>query len=344
MSQFGGMFLALLTGLGAWRPQQDRAEPAPVYIEVAPAQISFFYGKALAGRYQIDPKQAKPFFWPLNAPNGVPLTRGWPMEKAESGDQTDHVHQKSAWFAFGDVIPQGGEYKKVKGIEGIDFWAEGPDRGRIVCVKVGDVVQDKNHGRVVTHNEWRTADGAKVLDEQRVLHLYNFGDAQLFVLDIDLSASVGPVTFGDTKEGALGVRVRTSLTEDKGRGVLTDAEGRVGEGKLGNVDGKGCWGQTAGWCDDSGPLGENVTGGIALLADPKNPYPTCWHARGYGLLAANPFGREKSGFPAMKGKTDLVKLDKGDHLKLRYGLLLHLGNSEDGKVAEYYDRFTKLPR
>ena len=87
---------------------------------------------------------------------------------------------------------------------------------------------------------------------------------------------------------------------------------------------------------------DGKTVGIAILADPKNPYPTCWHARGYGLMAANPFGRGKSGFPAMKGRTDLVKLAKGEHLRLRYGLLLHAGDVNDGKVAEHYEEFVKL--
>jgi hypothetical protein len=94
----------------------------------------------------------------------------------------------------------------------------------------------------------------------------------------------------------------------------------------------------AAWCDYSGPIGEK-TAGIAILADPSNPVPTCWHSRGYGLMAANPFGRAKSGFPAMKGKTDLVKLAKGEHLKLRYGILLHTGDATQGQVAEMYKKF-----
>src|SRR5262249_58241 len=95
------------------------------------------------------------------------------------------------------------------------------------------------------------------------------------------------------------------------------------------------------WCDYSGTIdGKKV--GIAILADPANSYPSCWHARGYGLMAANPFGRDKSGFPDMKGKTDLVKLAKGEHLKWRFGILIHSGDAKEGKVREYYDRFVKL--
>jgi hypothetical protein len=59
-------------------------------------------------------------------------------------------------------------------------------------------------------------------------------------------------------------------------------------------------------------------------------------------MAANPFGRDKSGFPAVKGKTDLVKLAKGEHLKLRYGILLHDGDVKEGKTAECYEAFVRL--
>ncbi len=59
-------------------------------------------------------------------------------------------------------------------------------------------------------------------------------------------------------------------------------------------------------------------------------------------MAANPFGRAKSGFPDMKDRSDLVKLAKGEHLKLRYGLLVHPGDAKEGKVGEFYDRFVKM--
>ena len=44
----------------------------------------------------------------------------------------------------------------------------------------------------------------------------------------------------------------------------------------------------------------------------------------------------------MKGRTDLVHLARGEALKLRYGLLIHPGDANEGKVAEYFDRFVKL--
>ena len=82
---------------------------------------------------------------------------------------------------------------------------------------------------------------------------------------------------------------------------------------------------------------------LSGAATPNNSIDTAWHARAYGLLAANPFGREKHAqFPDRKGKTELVTLKKGEHLKLRYGLYLHAGDVKKAEVANYYKKFTTL--
>jgi hypothetical protein len=224
---------------------------------------------------------------------------------------------------------------KVRGVEGVDFWSEAKGHGRIVCTEVTSGVQARAgpHDLVETRNEWRTADGTKIMDERRTIHFYNFGDARLFVFDIDLHASVVPITFGDTKEGSMGVRVNDAIREKGGKGKLVNADGKVGM--------KACWGQRSAWCDYSGPI-EGKVAGIAMFDHPNNPHPAAWHSRDYGLMAANPFGRAKSGFPAEKGKTDLVRVGKGEHLKLRYGILIHPGDAKEGKVAEYYQRYVKL--
>jgi hypothetical protein len=184
--------------------------------------------------------------------------------------------------------------------------------------------------------QWRTPENEAILEEVRKIQFLNYETARLFVVDIDLCASLVPITFGDTKEGAFGVRVADSMREDRGKGHITNAEGSVGE--------SACWGRISAWCDYSGPVEGEIVG-IAIFAAPENPLPTCWHSRGYGLMAANPFGRAKSGFPAMRGKNDkkdLVHLDKGEHLKLRYGIFLHLGDVKQGKVTEGYELFKKV--
>jgi hypothetical protein len=58
------------------------------------------------------------------------------------------------------------------------------------------------------------------------------------------------------------------------------------EGKTG----VGVWGTRAKWMDLYGTI-EDEKISLVICDHPKNPgYPTYWHARGYGLFAANPLG------------------------------------------------------
>ena len=80
--------------------------------------------------------------------------------------------------------------------------------------------------------------------------------------------------------------------------------------------------------------------GIAVFDHPDNPKAN-WHVRAYGLNAANPFGRDHSGFPSQKGNTNLVRIAKGSDLKLKYAVYAHTGDAKTGKVAEAYEVFKK---
>src|SRR5690606_8303601 len=62
---------------------------------------------------------AKPYFYPLLGPGGVMVTRHFPMRHDVEDEERDHPHQRSMWFTHGDV-------------NGVDFWAEGPNKGRVV--------------------------------------------------------------------------------------------------------------------------------------------------------------------------------------------------------------------
>jgi hypothetical protein len=304
-------------------------------IKVDKDQIDFLVGKEIVTSYHVKKDLPRPFLWPLNAPGGVPTTRDWPMGKQLPGEEIDHPHQRSAWFTYGDVIPEGMTLKtKIKGIEGIDFWTEGKGRGKIVCTKVDEPKTSPAGPSITTHNEWLTPEGEKIMDETRTISLVSVAKGYLIVLDIDLIASVCPITFGDTKEGAMAVRVHTGLTVKMGKGKLQNADNKVGE--------KACWGFTSPWCDYSGKVGGTMVG-VAILDDPANRYPSCWHAREYGLMAANCFGRDKGAkFPGMKGNNERVRLAKGDHLPLRYGLFVHTGDAADGQVAAGFEQFVKL--
>ena len=93
------------------------------------------------------------------------------------------------------------------------------------------------------------------------------------------------------------------------------------------VEGDAVWGTRAAWVKLTGTVGtEAVT--LVLSDDPKNiGYPTYWHARGYGLFAANPlapsvFSNGKS--PAMN-----YTLPAGQSVTFRYRLLIQSGNVSD---------------
>ena len=320
--------LLLLAAVPAWAD-----DTAAVSVKMADGSFSFYHGKDLAATYRHGKGVAKPYFYPLNAAPDVTVTRGWPMVSGLPKETKDHVHQKSAWFCHGDVIPEGVELKtksKDAHVKGVDFWSEQPGHGTIVCVSVNPAVTKGNGVSVTTANQWTSADGVKILDETRVIHFSATGDNRLITLEIDLHASVCPITFGDTKEGSMGVRVSDEIKVVGGTGHYVNADGKKNE--------KDVWGRQSDWNDYVGQVG-GKTAGIAVFDDVKNPFRACWHSRGYGLMAANPFGRSGSGFPDQKGKSDLVKLAKGDHLKLRYGILLHPGDTETAKVAEQYKAF-----
>ena len=89
--------------------------------------------------------------------------------------------------------------------------------------------------------------------------------------------------------------------------------------------------------DYSGKVEGNHVG-VAIFDHPENlRHPTTWHARAYGLVAANPFGlHDFKDEP--KGAGDF-KVAKGDAVRFRYRFVFHSGDAESGKIAQHYDAF-----
>src|SRR5262249_42701125 len=156
----------------------------------------------------------------------------------------------------------------------------------------------------------------------------------------------------DDKEGVLGMRVRRELEApaDKPE-VFTDASGNAttvakldntgvngvylsSEGKKGDA----VWGTRGRWCNLSGGGGdEPVT--ITILDHPGNPgFPTYWHARGYGLFAANPLGRKVF----TNGKEELnFALGPKQSATFRYRILIlsEMASADSSEAA--YQKFAK---
>ncbi len=247
--------------------------------------------------YQATPK---PFIFPLLGPGDVPLTRSYPMAKAE-GDEEDHPHHQSFWFAHGDV-------------NGFDFWHGTEHRERILCMTTPRQEVDQNGCRLTSSYQWMVEEDQVVCTESRVLYFHGTEETRLIDVDIRLRPTDSPLVLGDTKEGTFAMRLHPALR----------VTGKVATGTLLNSSGDrdgDAWGKRARWLDDSGIVaGKEV--GVTIFDHAQNPsHPTWWHARKYGLIAANPFGvHDFERKPAGTGK---VEVAVGDEIRFRYRVLLH---------------------
>lgn len=278
---------------------------------------------------------AKPYLYPIHTPAGIPVTRDWPMKKgAVSENETvDHVHQKSAWFCHGDVIPEGVTLKIAssdKHVKGVDFWAESKGHGQIIT-RTANVSENK----LALELDWNAPEGLTILKEKRIYQFLITEKANVILMTTNLTAHEFAITFGDTKEGAFGVRVHDAMNMKvkNGDGMITNSNGKQGM--------KDCWGMMAEWCDYSGTI-NGQKAGIAIFDFTGNPHRSAWHVRDYGLMAANPFGRKVSGFPSQKEKTETVKIAKGESLTLKYAIYAHDGDFEKGEVKEQFKSLEKL--
>jgi hypothetical protein len=78
---------------------------------------------------------------------------------------------------------------------------------------------------------------------------------------------------------------------------------------------------------------------IAILDHPKNPgHPTYWHARGYGLFAANPLGQKS----LSKGAQTLdFSLPAGKSARFAYRVLILDKIASPAELEAEYQRFAR---
>ncbi len=263
--------------------------------------------------YARDAAPARPYFYPVLAGGGVPVTRNYPIARLDH-ESHDHPHHRSLWVAHGDV-------------NGADNWSEEPGHARTEHVAFDGIVSGPILGGFRERTRWVTASGAPLLHETRDIRVFQCVPA-LRVLDLTLrfTPAEGAVTFGDTKEGGLiAVRVATAMDGDKG-GTLTNADGATGEANT--------WGKRSLWCDTSGG---GLDCGITLMDHPDNPrFPTYWHVRDYGLMTANPFG--VSHFTHDRTQDGSLTVPAGETARWRYRIVVHAGTLEESRVAERIER------
>ncbi|MBM3861987.1 MAG: hypothetical protein FJ395_20375, partial [Verrucomicrobia bacterium] len=83
----------------------------------------------------------------------------------------------------------------------------------------------------------------------------------------------------------------------------------------------------------SGVIGERRVG-VLLMPDPKNFRASWFHNRDYGLMVANPFGRNAF----TKGEKSAVVVKKGESFRLRFGVLIHAVPPDLAAEYEYFKR------
>jgi hypothetical protein len=257
----------------------------------------------------------RPFMWPIMGPGGAKMTRNWPM-KEEGKEEHDHKHHKSWWYAHGNV-------------NGIDFWSEEKGAGKTEHVKFLEV-KSGNLGVIKSANKLVSPEGKVIATDERTITIYPVEDADLFDFEINIHASNGDLTFGDTKEGTMAMRLAETMR-------LTHGKGEKGDGHIVNSEGVRdgqTWGKRAKWVDYYGPVDGKIVG-VAMFDNPNNPrYPTWWHVRDYGLFAANPFGVhdfEKK----EKGAGDMT-VKSGDTVTFKYRFYIHSGDEKEARVAEQF--------
>jgi hypothetical protein len=257
----------------------------------------------------------KPYFAPLRSASGKIVTRQWPMVK-DLGETKDHQHHRALWFGYIDV-------------NGSNFWENEfsyhrANAGKMVTTKV-----DVHGGSVHLLIDWLDASGVKVLTEDRTMTFSADGALRIVDLEATLTAAGKPAVFGDDKDGAFGIRMADKLTEKTGTGVITNSAGARTM--------KEAWGKPADWLDYSGTLDDEPLG-IAIFDHPKSfHHPARWHARDYGLVAANPFA-DHAYDPSQPARD--FKLDVGASVHLRYRVVVH-GKLDAAGIQKLYDAWAQ---
>lgn len=263
------------------------------------------------------------YYYPLLGPEGLPMTRNYPMRTGLPDEERDHVHHRSLWYSHGAV-------------NGVDFWAESAKSGKILHDRFLEVKGGPEVGVIRSANNWVAPDGKIMMTDERTFRVYNRpASERLFDFEITLHAPAGEaVVLGDTKEGTMAVRVAETMRLVRGK-TMPAGQGHIVLST--GVRDQKTWGKRAAWCDYFGPV-QGKTVGIAIFDHPSNPaHPTWWHVRDYGLFAANPFGvHDFEKKPAGAGN---MTIPAGQSLTFKYRFYLHEGDEKAAKVAERNEEY-----
>ncbi len=282
----------------------------------------------------------KPVLFPIYDAGNTLVTRGFPMNP-RPGEPTDHPHHLGLWLTYENV-------------NGLDFWnnsyAIPAEKKSLYGWIKTDSILEISGGRKGTlryHANWVNQQNVVLLEETTRYVFSGNGHERIIDRFTDLKADTS-ILFADAKDGLLGLRLTHELqipaikdqqfTDNKGN-ITTVKSDTVANGNYLTSEGKqgdSAWSTRGRWCKVFGKIG-NDSVSITIFDHILNPdYPTYWHARGYGLFAANPLGEKIF----TNGKSSLnLKLKKGESVRFRYRILIQ--NGKTTPTADYLNQVAR---
>lgn len=324
---------------------KEPAETIHLVNDAAKHEVKVTIGNKPFTTFLYSDSLAKPILFPIYAPGDVVVTRGFPLAPRE-GESPDHPHHEGLWFNYENV-------------NGLDFWNNSyaiPQSrrnmyGAIKNTSVTSVTSGTTAKLSYTAN-WIDINKNVLLKEATSFVFSTEGNAR-FIDRITTLTAQQEVRFPDTKDGLLGLRVTRELELPSNKPQqFTDAHGNIttvapgppvangnyltSEGKQGDA----AWSTRGKWCLLYGKK-NNEPISIAIIDHPQNPgYPTYWHARGYGLFAANPLGQKVFS----NGKDSLqFALHANQSVTFRYRIVIAAGDNYLSKqqLDNWSDAFAK---
>lgn len=279
-------------------------------------QVSFLVEGRERLRWHFNAKYPRPFFYPLNGPRGLSLTRmGHP-------GAPNHDHHRSVWFAHHKVL-------------GIDFWSDtGTSKIRQrqwLAYHDGD-----DFAGMAVVLDWLDGHDPQPLIEQQLAVAVMAGPREGETL-VEIATTFRPVAerleLGMSNFGFLAVRVAKEISGYFGGGQLHDSEGRRGEKEIFN--------QPARWVDYSGTIlkgdgdesDQPISEGVTLFEHPSNfGYPHRWHVREDGWMG-----------PSQCREAPL-ELKREEPLELRFLLHAHGDRYADDRAVQLSRDFAQSKR